>query len=101
MDFTIPVDHRVKIKKRKKSEKYLDLANELRKLGNMSLTVIPIVIGSLGTVPKGLERGREELEIGGQIENIQTSTFLTSAIILGRVLETWEDLLSLTLQWRT
>ena len=31
----------------------------------MRVTVMPIVIGTLGTVPKGLERGLEELEIRG------------------------------------
>ena len=30
----------------------------------MKETVIPIVIGALGTIPKGLVRGLEELEIG-------------------------------------
>ena len=34
----------------------------------MGVTVIPVIIGELGTVSKGLE----ELEIGGQIETIQT-----------------------------
>ena len=29
----------------------------------MKVTVIPIVINALGTVPKSLERGLEELEI--------------------------------------
>ena len=35
--------------------------------------MILIVTGILGTVPKGLERGLEELEIRGRIETIQTT----------------------------
>ena len=31
----------------------------------MKVTVIPIILGALGTVPKGLERRLEELQIGG------------------------------------
>ena len=38
--------------------------------------VIPIVIGALGTIPKGLLRRLEELEIGGQVEIIQTTALL-------------------------
>ena len=49
---------------------------------------IPIVIGALGMVPKGLERSLEELEIRGRIETIQTTALLRSARILRRVLET-------------
>ena len=37
----------------------------------MKVTVMPIIIGSLGTVPKSLVRGLKRLEIGGHVENIQ------------------------------
>ena len=43
------------------------------------MTVIPIVIGALGTIPKGLEKGLEDLEIGGQVKTIQTTVLLRSA----------------------
>ena len=49
-----PVDHIVKIKENEKREHYLDLARELKTLWNMNLTVIPIVHGALGTIPKVL-----------------------------------------------
>ena len=35
------------------------------KLWNMQVTIIPIVIGALGTVTKGLLKGLEDLEVGG------------------------------------
>ena len=54
MDFAVPADHRVKLKVSEKKDKYLDLARELIKLLNMKVMVIPIVIGALGTVTKGL-----------------------------------------------
>ena len=56
----------MKIKESEKRDNYLELNRELRKPKNMSVTVIPIVTEGLGTVPKDLERGLEELEIGGQ-----------------------------------
>ena len=54
-DFVVPENHRVKIKS-EKINKYLDLAGELKKPWNIQVTVIPIVVNALGTVPKGLER---------------------------------------------
>ena len=82
-------------------DKYLDLARELKKLCNMQVTIIPIVIGAFGTVIKGLLKGLENLEFGGLVETIQTTALLRMARILRRVLETWGDLLSLRLQWKT
>ena len=83
-----------------KNDNYQDLAWELKKkLWNMKVTIIPIVIGALSTVSKGLVQGLEDLEIKGREEIIQATAFLRSARILRRVLETWIDLLSLKLQW--
>ena len=39
------------------NNKYLDLARELKKLWNMKVTIIPIVIGAFGTVTKRLLKG--------------------------------------------
>ena len=40
------------------------------------MTVIPIVVGTLGMVPKGQENRLGELEIRGRIETIQTPALL-------------------------
>ena len=101
VDFAVPNDHRIKLKESEKKDKYLDLAGELKKMWNMQVTIIPIVIGAFGTATKGLLKGLEDLEVGGRVETIQTATLLRSARILRRVLETWGDLLSLKLQWKT
>ena len=88
VDFVVPADHRVKMKESEKIDKYLNLARELRKLWNMRVTVVSIVIGTLGTITSSLEKSLDELEIRGTIETIQTIAFLRSAGILRRVLET-------------
>ena len=67
----------------------------------MQVTIIPIVIGVFGIVTNGLLKGLEDLEVGGRVETIQTTTLLRTDRILRRVLETWGDLLSLKLQWKT
>ena len=99
MDFAVPADHRVKFKESETKDKYLDLARELKKLWNMKVTIIPIVIVALGLI-----KGLEDLEIKGRVETIQTTALLRSARILRRFLETWGDLLKdhqLTLMWKT
>ena len=101
MNFAVPADHRIKLKECEKKDKYLDLARELKKLWIMNVTIIPIVIGALGTVTKGLLKGLEDLEVGSRVETIQTTALLRTAKILRRVLETWEDLLLLKHPWKT
>ena len=77
-----------RVKECEKKDKYLDLARGLKKLWNMKVTVIPIIIGALDTVTKGLVQGLEDLEIRGRVETIQTTALLRSVRILRRVLET-------------
>ena len=67
----------------------------------MNVTIILIVISAFGTVTKGLLKGLEDLEVGDRVETIQTTALLKTARILRRVLESWEDLLSLKLEWKT
>ena len=76
------------MKECEKKDKYLDLARELKKLWNMKVRIIPILIGAFGTVTKGLQKGLEDLEVGERVETIQTIALLRTARILRRVLET-------------
>ena len=68
-----------------------------KKLWNMKVTMIPIVIGALGRVTKGLVQGLKDLEIRGRVEKFQNTAFFSSAKILRRDVEIWWDLLSLKL----
>ena len=54
----------------------------------MKVRVIPILIGALRTVNKGLLQGLGDLEIRGRVKTIQTTSLLRSARIQRRVLET-------------
>ena len=58
-------------------DKYLDFARELKKLWNMKVTIVPILIGALGTLTK--VHGLGDLEITGRVETIQNSALLRSA----------------------
>ena len=88
MDFATLADLRVKLKENEKKDKYLDLARELKKLWKMKGTFVPIVIGAVGTVTKGLLKELEDLEIRGRVETTQTASSLRTARILRIVLET-------------
>ena len=88
MDFAIPTDRRKENKKREKTDKYLDLTRELKKMWNMRVTAIPMVIDAFGMVPKSLEESLEELEIRVTIEIIKTKALLRLARTLRTVLET-------------
>ena len=101
MDTAVPAEHRIKMKECEKKDKYLDLARKLKKLWNMKVTIVPIVIGAFGSITKGLLKGLEDLEVGGRVETIQMTTLLRTARIPRSVMETWRDLLSLKLQWIT
>ena len=75
-----------------------------KNIWNMKVTVIPIVISALETIPKVLVKRLEDFEIKEQEETTQTSALLISVRILRRVLKTWVDLsnlCSLKLQWET
>ena len=50
---------------------------------------------------KEYNNNNKYLEVGGRVETIQTTALLRTARILRRVQETWGDLLSLRLQWKT
>ena len=71
VDFAVPADNWVKLKGSEKKNEYLDLTTELKKLWNMKMTFIPIVIGALGTVTEGLLKVLVDLEIKGRVETIQ------------------------------
>ena len=53
---------------------------------NNDMTNKPIVIGAVATETK--VKGLDDLEIGGQVETIQTTTLLRTARILRREMET-------------
>ena len=62
------------------------------------MTVIPIVNGALGTITKDLVKGLDGLEIKGQVETIQTTSFFKIGPNTEKITG---DLKSLRLQGKT
>ena len=82
IDFAVPDDRSIKLKESEKKDKYFDFAKELGKLGNMKVTIIPIVNGAFGTLSKGVLTGLENLDVVGRRETSQTTAVLRTALIL-------------------
>ena len=52
VDFTVPADDKLTLKVSEKIDKYVYIAGELKKLWNIKVTIIPIVIGALVQLQK-------------------------------------------------
>ena len=87
VDFAVPYDTKVNTKEVEKIEKYQDLARELRKLWNMKVSIIPVIVGALGTTPKNICKRMEDIGIKTRILELQKTTIIHSARILRKVLE--------------
>ena len=61
------------VKEKEKRDKYFGLTRKLKMLWNMKVTVILIIIGALGTIPKSLVKWMEELDIRGRAKTTQTT----------------------------
>ena len=49
----------------------------------MRVTIVPIVNGAFDTVTKGLLKGLEDLQVGGQVATIQTTALLRTDVDSG------------------
>ena len=88
VNFAVPADHRVEFFLSEKENKYLELTSEMKKKVEHESDFYTNYNWCSWNSNKGLIKGLEELEIKRRMETIQTTSFLTSARILRRVLET-------------
>ena len=85
--FTCPFDGRIEEREKDKMKGYNDLKRELKKILDMPVKVIPVVVGTLGTTPKKLRQRLSDIGIETRIVELQKTTILYSARILRNVLE--------------
>ena len=93
VDFAIPADHRLKIKENEKGDKYYDLARELKKDMEHRSDSDTNCKWYAQNNPQRFGKG------AGRVGKRGTSRDHPNYSILGRILETLGDLLSLKLQW--
>ena len=53
----------------------------------MNVSIIPVIVGALGTTPKNICKRMEDIEIKIRILELQKTTIIHSARILRKVLE--------------
>jgi hypothetical protein len=86
IDVACPSDLNLVGKRNEKFRNYNLLRSEVAKLWNKKTTIIPIIIGALGSIPEDLSRKLKQLEIPYNITVLQKSVLLGTAGILRQVL---------------
>ena len=81
IDMTVPSDRNIALKEIDK-----DLELEIQRMWHMKTIVIPVVVGALGTVKKGMVENIKKVSERANVTEIQKICMLGSARILRKVL---------------
>ena len=79
IDIAMSRGTRVDEREQDKVDKYQDLAREINRLWRVEARVIPISIGALGKIPRGLEENLRTLRITIKVTLIQKVALLGTA----------------------
>ena len=98
VDFACLFDNRIEQRVNYKMNGYNDLKRELKKIWDMLVKVMPVVVGTLGTTRKKLEQQLSDIEIQARIVELQKTGILYSARVLRNLYEVWGVLLKQNLK---
>ena len=87
IDFAVPGDSGIEEREKDKIEKYQDLGRELQKIWNVKVRIIPLVVGSLGAIPKQFGERLKQIGITVGAVQVQKTVLFGTARILRKVLE--------------
>ena len=87
IDFAVPGDNRIEENEKDQIEKYQELGRELQKIWNVKVKIIPLVVGSLGAIPKQFGNRLKRIGITAGAAQVQRTVLLATARILRKVLE--------------
>ena len=87
IDFAAPGDSKIEEKEKEKIEKYQYLGRDLQKIWNVKVKIIPLVVGSLGAIPKQFCNRLKQIGITVRIGQVQKTVLLGLARILRKVPE--------------
>ena len=79
IDFAVPGDSRIEEKEKDKIEKYQDLGRELQKIQNVKVKIIPLVVGSLGPIPREFGNRLKQISITVRTAQAQKTVLLGMA----------------------
>ena len=86
IDMTVPSDRNIALKEIEKKSKYKDLELEIQRMWHLKTIVIPVVVGALGTVKKGMVENIEKVAKRATAKEIQKICMMGSMRILRKVL---------------
>ncbi|KAK2549069.1 hypothetical protein P5673_030569 [Acropora cervicornis] len=89
IDMSIPSDRNIALKEIEKKSKYKDLELEIQRMWQMKTEVIPVVVGALGTIKKGMVENIKRVSERANVTETQQISVLGSAPILRKVLNVW------------
>ena len=87
IDFAVPGDSRIEKKEKDKIEKHQVLGKELQKKWDVKVNIIPLVVGSLGGIPKQFGNRLKQIGITIGITQVQKRVLLGTTRILRKVLK--------------
>ena len=73
VEFSVPQDKNVLLKEEEKIQRYIPLAKEICKVHGVSTKIVPIILGSLGTVTNQIKADLTVLEMERILGRLQTS----------------------------
>ena len=86
MEFSLPLGKSVLLKEEEKIQRYIPLAKETRKVHGVSTKIVPIILGSLGTVTNQLKADLAVLGMERILGELQTSVLIGTHNILRKVM---------------
>ena len=76
---TVPLDANTSVKTTEKLSKYKELEIEIDRMWGLKTTTVPVVIGALGTIKKGMESYINKIPGNINIHELQKITLLSTA----------------------
>ena len=86
IDMSMPTEKNTSVKVTEKLSKYKDLEIEIERMWGMKATTIPVVIGALGLIKKGLEKHIKQIPGNINITELQKIALLGTSHILRKTL---------------
>jgi len=86
IDVAISGDRNVIKKEAKKILKYKDLTIEIHRMWNVKTKVIPVIIGTTGTISKSFRKYVSNIPGNHEVKELQKTVILGAAHILRKVL---------------
>ena len=90
IDMSIPTDRIIALKeiiKNNNNNKHIDLELEIQRMWQMKTEVIPVVVGALGTIKKGMVENIKRVSERATVTETQKIIMLGSARILRKALK--------------